>query len=510
MSLPKEPRQKMINMMYLVLTALLALNVSAEILNAFKTVNNSLSKTNDVINEKNKTVREQFDDLIKDPQTAKNAALWKPKADSANMFSRDVYEYIETLKQQVKEAAELKKNENGEEEYNESNLEAATRIMDKEKKGEELLAKLTKYRDDVLSIVPDKKAEFDKEIPLDLSVPKSQSGNGKENWSTAYFHMTPAIAAITILSKFQNDIRTTEALIADYCLTQVGKVKVKFDQFAAISQVNKTYVMSGDEIEINAGIGAFSAEAKPTIIINGQSMPLQADGTALYKTNASGVGDHTVDVTIRYTKPDGTTAEVKKPVKYTVGTPSGASIFLKKMNVVYIGPDNPLSIAGGSVGSEKVSATFSNGSITKVSGDDWIIKATQTGDAVLTVDAGGKKFTFPIRCKSLPDPVAMVGQYKGGSVPAAQFRAMGGVRAVLKESDFDAPFQVISYQVYASGGSLSSAKLANNTGNRWVGEAANIISACGPGTRVYFDDIRVKGIDGRERTLDGSLSFLLK
>jgi len=117
MSLPKEPRQKMINMMYLVLTALLALNVSAEILNAFKTVNNSLSKTNDVINEKNKTVREQFDDLIKDPQTAKNAALWKPKADSANMFSRDVYEYIETLKQQVKEAAELKKNENGEEEY---------------------------------------------------------------------------------------------------------------------------------------------------------------------------------------------------------------------------------------------------------------------------------------------------------------------------------------------------------------------------------------------------------
>ncbi len=509
MSLPKEPRQKMINMMYLVLTALLALNVSAEILNAFKTVNNSLNKTNGVIDEKNKSVREQFAELIKDPQTAKNAAIWKPKADSANMFSKDVYDYIETLKQQVKEAAELKKNEQGEEEYNESNLEAATRIMDKGKKGEELLAKLTKYRDDMLSIVPDQKDKFNKEIPLDLSIPHSQSGNGKEDWTTAYFHMTPSIAAITILSKFQNDIRTSEALISDYCLTQVGKVKVKFDQFAAVAQVDKTYVLSGDEVSVTAGIGAFSAEAKPTILINGQSMPLQADGTALYKTNASGVGDHPIDVTIRYTKPDGTSAEVKKVLKYTVGTPSGASIFLKKMNVVYIGPDNPVSIAGGSVGSEKVSASFSNGTISKVSGDDYVIKATTSGDGTLTVNAGGKEFKFPLRCKFLPDPKVYVGTFKGGAVPAAQFRAMGGLRAALEESDFDAPFQVISYQIYASGGSISSPKLANNNGNRWVGEAANIINACGPGTRVFFDDIRVKGIDGRERAL-GTISFTLK
>lgn len=496
--------------MYLVLTALLALNVTAEVLNAFKTVNDSLVRSSEVIQDKNKTTHEQFVELAKDPQTAKNAAIWKPKADSASMFSQAAYANVEALKNEIIQASDFRKNDKGEDEYNYANLEAPTRIMLTEKKADALLATLTQYKADLLSIIPDKKAEFEKQMPLDLRIPQSQSGSKEpETWGTAYFHMIPAVAAVTILSKFQNDIKTSEALINDYALAQVGKVKVVLDQFAALASVNKTYVMAGDEIEVVAGIGAFSSEAKPTILINGQSMPLQPDGTALYKTNASGTGDHNVDVIIKYTKPDGTTAEVPKHLKYTVGVPSGASMFLKKMNVVYIGPDNPISITGGSVGSEQVSATFSNGTITKVSGDDYIIKATTQGEGTLTVNAGGKKFTFPIRTKSLPNPTAMVGSYEFGQVPSAQFKAMGGLRAMLKESDFEAPFQVISYQVYASGGPISGSKLANNNGARWTGEAANIINSAGPGSRVYFDEIRVKGIDGKERSL-GTISFLLK
>ena len=88
--------------------------------------------------------------------------------------------------------------------------------------------------------------------------------------------------------------------------------------------------------------------------------PLNTDGAADYKTKVEGAGEHNVTVNIDYTKPDGTTATITKVIKYTVGMPSGASIFLEKMNVVYVGVDNPMTISGGSVGAEKVHVNFAS------------------------------------------------------------------------------------------------------------------------------------------------------
>src|SRR5438105_9342946 len=98
MALPAEPRQKMINLMYLVLTALLALNVSSEILNAFKTVNNSLMNANGIIETKNQNIFNSFEAKLKDPKTAQLAAIWKPKADKAKGLADDMFSYLENLK----------------------------------------------------------------------------------------------------------------------------------------------------------------------------------------------------------------------------------------------------------------------------------------------------------------------------------------------------------------------------------------------------------------------------
>ena len=509
MSLPKEPRQKMINLMYLVLTALLALNVSSEILNAFKTVNNSLNNANTIIEAKNQSIFKSFEEMVGDAKTRDKALKYKPEADQARKYSDDVYNYIEGLKVDLKKEAGSH-IENGEEKFAEENLEAATRLFDTKGKGKELLQKLTDFKANIIGVDPELKAQFENALPLDLSVPKSKSGNSKITWTTAYFHMTPTIAALTILSKFQNDVKNSEAAIVDFLHSKVGEVKVQYDQFAAIASSDKSYAMEGDEIHVTAGVGAFSAAAKPTIIINGSAQNLQPDGTAMSTLKASGVGDHTVDVTIRYTKPDGTTAEVKKPLKYTVGTPSGASIFLEKMNVAYIGVENPINVSGGSVGSEKVKVTFTGGGDVKnLGGGEYIISPTNTGINSLVVDAGGKKFTFPIRCKYLPDPVAVISEKKGGAIAAAEFKAQGGLIAKLLESDFDARFQVMSYRLGAYGGSIASPLDFQNNGPRWSGDAANLVNRASPGTKMYFDDIRVKGPDGRERQLP-SIFFTLR
>src|SRR5215213_10174922 len=101
MALPKEPRQKMINLMYLVLTALLALNVSAEILNAFKTVDNSLTSTNKTINASTDQILASLNEKRTDPTSAAKAEIWYPKAQAAQAISKDMFNYIQNLRTKI-------------------------------------------------------------------------------------------------------------------------------------------------------------------------------------------------------------------------------------------------------------------------------------------------------------------------------------------------------------------------------------------------------------------------
>jgi hypothetical protein len=244
--------------------------------------------------------------------------------------------------------------------------------------------------------------------------------------------------------------------------------------------------MPGDELDLTAGIGAFSKAAKPTISINGATQSLNVDGVADYKTKVEGAGEHSVTVNIAYTKPDGSPASVSKIVKYTVGLPSGASIFLEKMNVVYIGVDNPMTISGGSVGREKVHATFATpgGTLTNTGGDHYIARALTPGMSKIIISANGKNFEFPIRVKNLPLPAGFIGSKKGGSISSAEFKAIGGLIARLEDSDFEAPFKVISYKMGFIGGGISAYNEAGNEGNRWSGNAAALVARSTPGTNV--------------------------
>jgi len=524
MSLPKEPRQKMINMMYLVLTALLALNVSAEILNAFKTVNNSIGTSNKVVTDKNNITYAAFDKALNDAQTKANAEIWAPKANQIKSVSSAMYVTIDGMKHLLIQESQPDFDKDGKLiKYNDANLDAATRVFDKDGKGKILYDSLKQYKQQMLSVLnPDQfkdnkvlfeevtraRADFEKQLPLDLRVPDSQTGAAKSNdsvkdWVTNYFHMTPTIAAITILSKFQNDVKNSEAQMVDYCYKQIGSVKVVYNQFEAFAGTNATYLMPGDELEIQAGIGAFSAAAKPDITINGARQSLNADGVADFKTKVEGTGEHTVTVNIAYTKPDGTTATIPKVIKYTVGMPSGASIFLEKMNVVYIGVANPMTISGGSVGAEKVHITFASpgASITKTTGDHYEARATTPGMAKIIVNAAGKNFEFPIRVKNLPLPAGFIGSKKGGSISAAEFKAIGGLIARLEDSDFEAPFKVVSYKIGAIGGAISGYAQADNNGNRWNGNADALVKRASPGTQIFFDEIRVVGPDGKQREI---------
>ena len=517
MSLPKEPRQKMINMMYLVLTALLALNVSAEILNAFKTVDRSLMIASGVAEQKNEEIFKSFKAKLEDPTSREKAAIWEPKAQQARKISDELYNYIEGLKLELKKEAGLK-TVDGKEEFKEDDLDAATRLLvqfapEGKGKGKELFEKLKAYKEQLLSIDPEMKKEIEVGLPLDLTIPPTSSEAGKSDWSYAYFHMTPSIAALTIMSKFQNDIRNSESKAVEFCHKQIGQVEIIYDQFQAFAGTNTQYLMPGEELVITAGIGAFSKAAQPSISIDGTNVALNAEGTAEYKTRVGASGTGIKRVRISYAKPDGTTAVVEKEIKYTVGIPAGLTVSTDKTRVFYKGLENPLSVTGGG-GDEKVNVSIegAGASLRKVGPGQYIVTCTQLGAVNVVANDGKNVQKIAIPVKRVPDPIVIVGGSAGGAMPANVFRVQSGAIAELRDFVFEGvAYKVMSFMLICTGKGFDEPEFAEVNSASFKDAAAQaLIKRCQAGTTVTIGEIKVLEPGGGSRKLDQNITFILQ
>ncbi len=515
MSLPVEPRQKMINIMYIVLTALLALNVSSEILNAFKTIDQSLVNANAIIQRKNTDIYKSLQKKLADPKTAEKAAIWAPKAEKAHTLADDIFNYVEGLKHELKVEAGLT-NKEGKEFYKEDNLDATTRLFLNNKSGstkaDELLKRLEQFKKELSSIDPAIAKEVAPNLPLDLNTPQTSSYAGKDDWGYAYFHMTPAVAAITILTKFQNDIRNSEAQVVEYCHKEIGEVELVYDQFNAFAASNSQYLMSGEELVITAGVGAFSSAAKPTVSIDGAVVPVGPDGSATYKSVAGAPGVNTKRVRISFLKPSGETAVVEKEVKFTVGVPVGLVVSTDKTRVFYKCLPNPLSVTGGG-GAERINVSVegAGASVSKASPGQYLVNCTQLGNVIVNVNDGKSTQKINIPVKRVPDPIAIVGGSAGGNMPATKFRAQQGVIADLRDFVFEGiKFNVVSFIVIATGKGFDEPEFAEVNGPAFTGGATSLIRRCQPGTTVTIGEIKVTEPGGGTRKLDQTITFILQ
>lgn len=494
--------------MYLVLTALLALNVSSEILNAFKVVDKSLTTSNSNLSSANETLYKSLQAKVADPVTAEKAKIWNAKAEQAKKISGDLYSFIDGIKTQLKaEAGSKMITVDGQqvEQFKEDDLEAATRLFGNgpggKNLGPQLEQKLKDYKAAMLAIDPEIKTQFASTLSVDGAAATGQDGKVK-SFTDAYFHMTPTVAGITLLSKFQNNVKNSENQVVTFCHAKVGEVKVKFDKTGVLIGQSANYVMPGQEIEVTAGIGAYSSAAAPQISINGSGVSV-VDGQGKYKFPASGAGPHTVPVTIRYKDQDGNEKTETKNVEYTVGTPGGAAVMLDKMNVFYIGVDNPVTI-GSPTGWDKTNVSMSGGSIGG-SGSNRTVRVSAIGPASITVTADGKSSQFAFRVKKIPDPVFKVGSGRP-RVPAVEFKNQQFARAELENFDFDLKYSVVSATVYFSGAGFPNVQTTTLNGGGLGGLSA-FLSRCGPGSVVTFDNVKVSGPDGTRSVEGRSISL---
>jgi gliding motility-associated protein GldM len=537
-----SPRQKMIGMMYLILTAMLALNVSKEAVEAFKKVDKGLTKTIQNYAAKNSIIYEAFD-----KKAAENPVKGGPARDKAYEVKQradELFNYIQELKIQIITTAEGKDTPavKGKEividevkKIDDNNVPSQILIGANENgKANDLKALIASYRDDMIQIVNGKNISIEESLKsiFDTQDGLNKSGE-KERWENLSFQALPLVAVITLLSKTQVDVRNAETDVLTFLYDQIDARSFKFNRiFPTIISKTSDYVMQGNDYEASVFISATdttqapdisignvttttNADGTPKYEIAGESQKLQLDetGKGIYKVRATSVGSKTWGGLITMTAPDGSKVSYKFDAKYSVGAPS-VVISPTAMNVLYQGIENPIDVSVPGVGSDKIRVTMKNGTIEKgkvknSKGEffpgEW--KASpqiigQNAQVLVSADVNGKQMTFPpyeFRVRSIPDPVAKFANKTTGSIDKNIALAQQGLFAVLENFDFDLAYNVTEFTITINDKGFDYEKAS--TSNRITPEQKDLINRLTRGKNLTIVGIKAIGPDKKTRDL---------
>ena len=507
---PEAPRQKMISLMYLVLTAMLALNVDKSVLDAFVMVNHDFMKTIENFSEKNQGVYDDFADAAKkNPQKSGelNKAVLRVKASSDFL-----YHYIHSLKELIVKKAD---GPDGDVDNIRSrdDLYYSAELMITKKHGTALKKAIENYKKSLLLLVDTSNTELIASInnSLNTSPPPPKDGR-TPSWETSKFEGYPLIAVITLMSKIQSDVRNAESDIINHLFAQIDASSFKFNKLQAQVVSKSDYVLQGSTYEAKVFLSAVDTTDNPVIIVGGSALPiLHGENAGLYKTSAGKAGKVEWGGQINYVNPSG--IMVKYPFKheYEVAKPS-MTVSPTKMNVFYAGLDNPVSISVPGISASNIKVSITNGNIQPGQDGNYIVRPEKIGViSVITVKAQvdgtiNDIGSTPFRVKRVPDPVASVAGKIEGAISKNELMAQDGVLAKIPDFDFEMNFKVISFVVSTSKAGFIVDKPTK--GNRFSQEQKDLMKGLNPGSRLYIESIVVKGDDGTTRNLP-SISFRL-
>jgi len=521
MSIPKEPRQLMINVMYLVLTALLALNVSAEIFNAFDMVDKGLIKANDALDAGNKDLPASI------KESAKKGAqfqVYADRTDVANAISKEASDYIKALMDSVIDESGNKNGQVDDGDYIVDNgitelkgkrdYAGTTRLLVDGGKGEELKEKMLESKNKFLELIDEAdRADFASKLAINIDEETwKKSVNKKVNWADFTFGHMPLGATMPIFSKFVNDIKSSEAAVLNYLAGKVGLTKeVVLNKFRVVSAPKKSYVIKGETFETEVFLSASADQKSNTgirISVNGANLPISPEGAAKFTQSASSVGVKKYEAVASITNPiTNETDTYKQTFEYEVGERS-VTISAAKMNVFYIGVDNPVEVSAAGVPSAQINVSMDGGTITRADGIyNVVVQGPPGRDAKITVSAPGVSSSKTFRIKRIPDPVPTLGpKERGGKIGNGTFKGLGGLVPTLEGFDFDARCNIGGFLLVRIA-KRQDPEFAPNQGAKIAGQAAALQAKAVPGDKYFFQDIKCKCPgDPAERNL-GQLVF---
>jgi gliding motility-associated protein GldM len=533
----QSPRQKMIGMMYLVLTALLALNISKEIINAFITIDNGLKQTNANFDTKNQMTYAAFEKAKQNDE--KKAAGPYAAAMKVKEKAKAMVDYITSLRgkmvaisahvdEKVGDTLRLTLLDKPDDYDNPTHFMVGSDPSNITGEAKPLKEKLTAYYAEIVKLLPEKQQkEFQQRIQPSIPTKEVYSAEHEEMvpWEQYNFYHAPIVAAIAQMDRIINDVRNAEGDAVNVLFASVNANDFKFDQLTAKVVAPTSYVFTGDHYTADVFVAAYSSTQDPKIVLcdydsvtkqiltgPGHQTPDSTSvkvvaGLGKYDVQAGGVGLQKWSGLIRVKKPDGTYDSYPFRGEYMVAAPS-AAVFLEKMNVFYIGVDNPISISAAGVAPSDLQPSLSGGSM-RSSGKAGSYIVTVSGGTEATLNVGAKlngvnksMGSFKFRVKRVPDPVAYVGNLKAdGQMTKAELNGQSGVFARMENFDFDLKFQVVSFVLSMSINGVYVDKKSNGPGI--TPEMKSMLAGAKPGNKVFFEQVTVKGPDGTLRKIPG-------
>lgn len=508
----------MINLMYVVLMAMLALNVSSDVLNGFSLVAESLNRTTQNASQVNQGIYNTFDAQMKsNPAKVKQ---WYEKAQYVRGMSDSLYNMAEELK-----VAIVKKSDGDEADVNEiknrEDLEASTQIMlaPGRGRGSELYNAINSYRERIVAMVNDQEKKEIISSNLNTEVPMKGKVLGK-NWQEYMFENTPTAAAVTLLTKLQSDVRYAEGEVIHNLLGNVDVNDIRVNQLNAFVIPNAQTVVQGGKFSAQIIMAAVDTTRRPTIYVGGREIP---GDKGLYEQVCGKTGDFSLNGYIEMLDGNGEKVRRDFEQKYTVVEPS-ATVSADIMNVLYAGYENPMSVSVPGIPSNHINATMTGGSLERKGDGKFIAKPTTPGEeAVITVSAQNEghaqemgKFSFRVR--KLPDPTAFIAypdesgaetQFRGGTISKQVLMGVDGIRAAIDDGLLNIAFSVQGFETVFYDAMGNAVPLRSN-GDKFSEQQKTQMRGLTRNKRFYISNVRATGPDGVERTLEATMQIIIK
>ena len=518
-----SPRQKMIGMMYLVLTAMLALNVSKEAVEAFKNIEKGLSLTIKNYSLKNNLIYEEFEKSF--AQYPEKTRPYRTKALQVKERADELFDYLQGLKVEIVTTREPKNtlavqgNEVNSEEIkiiDDNNIPSQILIgPNDDQKAFFLRTMIDDYRTFLINdILQGENPTVEEALKQSLNTDdvRNHRTQEMEKWANHNFQALPLIYVITMLSKIQVDVRNSETEVINHLFAQIDKSNFKFNKVGAVVIPKSTYITLGSSYEASVFVSATDSTQAPDITVSGgQKLPLDDSGKGIYSVKPSKTGTATWGGVIALKAPDGTIRTFDFKDSYYVGEPN-VVVSLTAMNVMYQGIPNPIDVSVPGVTPDKVSIkVLANGSFSleKVKnargenfGGNFAIKPNVVGQPVQiqilstengrVTNHGIKEF----RVKRVPTPEARLGLKGSGKIPLSEARIQSGLRAEMPDFDFDLQYTVTGFTL------LFEDKMGtfkrSSTSNALTAEQKDILqNRLTKGKSIVFTDITAKDPYGK-------------
>ena len=508
-----SPRQKMINLMYVVLMAMLAMNISSEVLDGFSIVDDSLVQSTQNAEKQNQNIYSAFDQQMK--ANPAKVQEWYNKAVGVRMMSDSLYNFAQSLKVAIAKEAD---GEDGD--VNNirrvDDLEAANHVMlaPGTGKGAKLRKSIESYRDRILTMITDENQRSIISANLTTSL-KGRKNPLNKNWEEYMFEGMPVAAAITMLSKLQSDVRYAEGEVLHNLVSNIDVKDIRVNKLSAFVIPNAQTVVRGDKFSAQIVMAAVDTTQQPKIFIGGRQVNLHNN---TYEFVAGKTGDFTLSGYMTMQNGGGEVIRRNFEQKYTVVDPS-ATVSADLMNVLYAGYSNPMSVSIPGVPLNKVTVSMTGGTLTPVGPGKYIARPSAVGkDVTFTVSSTqtGRpvqmgQFAFHVR--KLPDPTAYIqvgnDRFRGGALPKASLLGSNGIRAAIDDGLLDIEFKVTAFEAVFFD-NMGNAVPVVSDGARFSARQMDTFRKLSRSKRFYISRIHAVGPDGISRQLPGSMEVIVR